>query len=143
MQQPPSLTPANQIPAPATVLIVEDEPALRSLAGDVAEAAGLAFIEANDAHEAMALLETRTDIGVVFTDIHLRGSMDGISLAEIVRRRWPWIDLLITSGKVIPHRHKLPEGSLYFAKPYDIEKVVEALRSFAERRPGHADRLDL
>ncbi|HVJ35654.1 MAG TPA: response regulator [Terriglobia bacterium] len=132
MQQA-SLPPLDQTPGAPVVLIVEDEPALCALAADVAEAAGLASIEANDADAAMAVLESRENIGVVFTDIHLRGSMDGLALAEIIRRRWPWIELLITSGKVIPHRHSLPEGSRYFAKPYDIEKVVEALQAFARR----------
>lgn len=135
MQQA-SFSPVEHIPGPPVVLIVEDEPALCSLAADVAEAAGFGSLEANDADAAMVLLESRRDVGVVFTDIHLRGSMDGLALAEIIRRRWPWIELLITSGKVIPHRHDLPAGSLYFPKPYDIDKVVETLQSIARRKPG-------
>lgn len=117
----------------ALVLIVEDEPALCALAGDVAEAAGLHFVSAHDARQAMTLLESRSDIAAVFTDLHLRGSMDGLALAEVVKRRWPQIDLLITSGTVLPDHQKLPAGSRYFAMPYDVNKVVEALQSVAGR----------
>lgn len=126
------MDPVPALTSSSVVLIVEDEPLLRALAGEVAEAAGLGFLEANDADEAMVLLESRDDIGVLFTDIHLRGSMDGLALAEIVRRRWPRIELIITSGKVIPYRNKLPTGSLYFPKPYDIDKVVAALQAFLQ-----------
>jgi CheY-like chemotaxis protein len=122
------LLPPAVLPLPV-VLIVEDEPALRLLAADVAEAAGLAYIEANDAEEAISYLENRSDIQVVFTDIHLRGSKSGLDLAAIVHDRWPSIGLVITSGWVIPHRQDLPARSFYFPKPYDIDKVVAALQS--------------
>lgn len=114
---------------PPIVLIVEDEPALRLLAADVAEAAGFAFVEANDADEALVHLQSRTDIQVLFTDIHLRGSMSGLVLAGLVHDRWPSIGLVITSGWVVPYRHNLPDRSFYFPKPYDIDKVVAALQS--------------
>jgi CheY-like chemotaxis protein len=121
------------------ILVVENEPALRALAGDVAEAAGFHVVMAHDARQAMSLLESRNDIAAVFTDLQLRGAMDGLALAETIRRRWPRIDLFITSGMVTPQCQKLPAGSRYFAMPYDVEKVVQALQSVGgrvRRRPN-------
>jgi CheY-like chemotaxis protein len=130
-------SPVRDIVENVLVLIVEDEPALCALAGDVVEAAGLHVVSAYDAKQAMALLESRSDIAAVFTDLQLRGSMDGLALAEAVRQRWPQIDLLVTSGTVTPQCHKLPAGSRYFSMPYDVEKVVEALQSIAGRARRH------
>ena len=63
------------------VLIVEDEPLLRMLAVEVVEEAGFVAIEARDADEAVVLLESRADITLLFTDINMPGSMDGLKLA--------------------------------------------------------------
>jgi CheY-like chemotaxis protein len=63
---------------PTIVLIVEDEPLLRELAVEVVEDAGFAALEAGDAEQAVALLETRSDIAVLFTDINMPGSLDGL-----------------------------------------------------------------
>ena len=79
------------IPAgkPPVVLVVEDEPLLRMLAVEVVEEAGFIAIEARDADEAVVLLESRSDITLLFTDINMPGSMDGLKLAHAVRDRWP------------------------------------------------------
>ena len=69
------------------VLVVEDEPLLRMLAVEVVEEAGFIAIEACDADEAVILLESRADITLLFTDINMPGSMDGLKLAHTVRRR--------------------------------------------------------
>jgi CheY-like chemotaxis protein len=78
----------------SVVLIVEDEPLLRMLAVEVVEEAGFVALEAGDAYEAVALLESRPDISVLFTDINMPGSMDGLKLAHAVRDRWPPIKSL-------------------------------------------------
>jgi CheY-like chemotaxis protein len=74
------------------VLVVEDDPLLRMLAVEVVEEAGFIAIEARDADEAVILLESRTDIALLFTDINMPGSMDGLKLAHAVRDRWPPIN---------------------------------------------------
>ena len=81
------------------VLVVEDDPLLRMLAVEVVEEAGFIAIEARDADEAVILLESRTDIALLFTDINMPGSMDGLKLAHAVRDRWPPIKILVVSGK--------------------------------------------
>jgi len=80
---------------PVVVLIVEDEWLLRMLAVEVVEEAGFVVLEAGDADEAVALLEARSDIALVFTDINMPGSMDGLKLAHAVRDRWPRVKILV------------------------------------------------
>jgi CheY-like chemotaxis protein len=111
------------------VLVVEDEPLLRMLAVDVVEEAGFIAIEARDADEAVILLESRTDITLLFTDINMPGSMDGLKLAHAVRDRWPPIKILVVSGKQQPRSSDLPSNSCFLGKPYQAAALVEELRS--------------
>lgn len=111
------------------VLIVEDEPLLRILAVEVVEEAGFVAIEARDADEAVVLLEGRTDIALLFTDINMPGSMDGLKLAHAVRNRWPPIKILIVSGKQRLQSSDLPSNSCFLRKPYQVSVLVEELRS--------------
>jgi CheY-like chemotaxis protein len=111
------------------VLVVEDEPLLRMLAVEVVEEAGFIAIEARDADEAVILLESRTDITLLFTDINMPGSMDGLKLAHAVRDRWPPIKILVVSGKQQPRSSDLPSNSCFLGKPYQAATLVEELRS--------------
>jgi CheY-like chemotaxis protein len=115
--------------APAVVLIVEDEPLLRELIVELVEDAGFVALEAGDAEEAVALLEARSDIAVLFTDIDMPGSMDGLKLAHAVHDRWPPIRILIASGLVRPKPCDLPSNSVFLGKPYRGEAVIARLRS--------------
>ena len=110
------------------VLVVEDEPLLRMAAVDMVEAAGFRALEAADATEAIAILESRLDVGIVFSDIDMPRGMDGLRLAEVIRNRWPPIHLILTSGHVTPPAGKLPAGSAFFPKPYLENDVVAAMR---------------
>ena len=83
------------ISARPLILVVEDEPLLRFNAADALEEAGFSVTEANNAETALELLETRCDVQVLFTDVHLPGSFDGMELARQVHRRWPHILLAI------------------------------------------------
>ena len=73
------------------------------------EAAGYKAIEASNADEAIAILEMRKDIRIVFTDIDMPGSMDGLRLAHAIRDRWPPIELILTSGHVDVPKSEVPE----------------------------------
>jgi two-component system, response regulator PdtaR len=115
-------------PSPV-VLVVEDEPLLRMLAVEVVEEAGFIAIEARDADEAVTLLESRTDITLLFTDINMPGSMDGLKLAHAVRDRWPPIKILVVSGKQQLQISDLPSNSWFVRKPYQTAALVEELRS--------------
>ncbi|MCQ1765815.1 response regulator [Neorhizobium galegae] len=118
-------------PRKQAVLVVEDEPLLRMMAMDLVEEAGFHAVEAADADEAVAILETRTDIRIVFTDIDMPGSMNGIKLAAAVRDRWPPIEIIIVSGLVRLSEGDMPERSVFFSKPYDWQKVTATLHRMA------------
>ena len=111
------------------VLVVEDDPLLRMLAVEVVEEAGYTAIEARDGDEAVVLLESRADIALLFTDIDMPGSMDGLKLAHAVRDRWPPIKILVVSGKQQLQTCDLPSNSCFVGKPYQASALVEELRS--------------
>jgi CheY-like chemotaxis protein len=120
----------NPAPQPY-VLVVEDEFFSRLHAVDLVEAAGFRAIEASNADEAIAILEARKDIRIVFTDIDMPGSMDGLRLARAIRERWPPIELILTSGHVDVTDSDVPERGLFFSKPYRDQAIITALRRFA------------
>jgi len=113
------------------VLVVEDEFFSRLHAVDLVEAAGYKAIEVSNADEAISILESRKDIRIVFTDIDMPGSMDGLKLARAVRDRWPPIELILTSGHFDVPENKIPERGLFFSKPYRDQEIVSALQKFA------------
>jgi CheY-like chemotaxis protein len=113
------------------VLIVEDEPLVRMSAVKIIEDAGFEVVEAASADEAMRILECRSDIRVVFTDIHMPGSMDGLKLAHAVRNRWPPIKIIVTSGRDLIAEQVLPEGGRFFSKTYNPIEILDALREWA------------
>ena len=110
------------------VLVVEDEFLLRMDAADVIGAAGFEVLEAANADEAITILEARSDVTVVFTDIQMPGSMDGLKLARAVRGRWPPIKIIATSGRLNVGEVDLPEGGRFLAKPYSPAQVTGVLR---------------
>ena len=110
------------------VLIVEDEPLIRM---DVAEQLmddGFQVFEAANADEAIALLETHPSIRILFTDIDMPGSMDGLRLASAVRDRWPPIKIVVTSGHRKVEITDIPDGSMFYAKPYRHDMIISAFR---------------
>ena len=110
----------------AVVLVVEDELIVRMGAVDALEEAGHVVIEAENADAAIDVLERRSDIEVVFSDVRMPGSMDGLRLLHVIRRRWPPIRLILTSGTPIPTMDKLPQGTRFLSKPYaheDLQKL--------------------
>jgi CheY-like chemotaxis protein len=114
------------------VLIVEDEFLLRMNAVDMIGAAGFEAVEAANADEAIEILESRLDITVVFTDIQMPGSMDGLKLAQAVRGRWPPIKIVATSGHVNVSETDLPDGGRFLPKPYSPVEIVHVLRELTD-----------
>lgn len=121
----------SQMFARPAVLVVEDEPLLRMMAVDLVEDAGFEAIEAANADEAIKILECRSDIRVVFTDIDMPGSMDGLLLAAAVRDRWPPIEIILTSGHVHITEVEVPLGGVFFSKPYDHSALTRTLQAMA------------
>lgn len=113
------------------VLVVEDEPLLRMDAMDLAEEAGFRAYGAAFADEAIALLKQHDDIQILFTDIQMKGSMDGLKLAHAVRRRWPPVAIIVTSGAARVAVEQLPERGVFLSKPYAPRDVMRTMRELA------------
>ncbi|MBW8319200.1 MAG: response regulator [Arenimonas sp.] len=122
------------------VLIVEDSPMIRMGAIDLVISAGYEALEARDADEAIRILELRTDIDIVFTDVQMPGTMDGIKLSHYIRDRWPPVKLIVASGAAILEESMLPAGSRFFSKPYDELTITEAMAYLvsSDNRQGNA-----
>lgn len=113
----------------SVVLVVEDELMLRMRAVDIVEDAGFVPIEAVNADEAIQILESRDDIAVLFTDIQMPGSMDGLRLAHLVHSRWPHIKIILVSGQIAVREVDKPEDSRFFPKPLEIHQMVLELQA--------------
>ncbi len=114
------------------VLVVEDEFLLRMQAVDMVEDAGYTSIEAVDADEAFAILESRSDIALLFTDIQMPGSMDGLRLAHVVHKRWPPIKIILVSGQLRPSGSDIPRLSRFFGKPLVSGEMVLEMRNMMD-----------
>src|SRR3954470_1387933 len=100
---------------PVVVLVVEDEPIVRALAADMLEDAGFEVVEAPTADYAATVLETRPDVRVVFTDVHMPGRMNGYDLARLIDDHHHRIGIVVTSGKAGPQPGELsPKASFLF-----------------------------
>lgn len=118
------------------ILVVEDEVLIRMGAVDIVEHAGFEAIEAANADSAIEILERRPDIRLVFTDVDMPGTMDGVKLAHYIRNRWPPILLIVTSGKGAVEEKALPAGARFFGKPYSEHGITNAMRHMLEVGPG-------
>jgi CheY-like chemotaxis protein len=119
---------SNAVTEPSVVLVVEDDLLLRMDAADIVRNAGFDVFEAGSADEAIAILEANPNIHLVFTDIQIPGSMDGLKLARFVKDRWPPIKIVATSGFVKVSGNDLPAGGRFLPKPYTPTDVVQTLR---------------
>jgi len=115
--------------SPHVVLIVEHDALLKSLTTDIRADAGFVALQASDADEALANLESRSDIAVLLTSVAMPGSMAGLGLAHTVCERWPAIKIIVASGQVRPTGHNLPKDSRFFLKPYHAQIMIREIRS--------------
>jgi two-component sensor histidine kinase/CheY-like chemotaxis protein len=117
------------LPEVAKVLVVEDEMVLRLRAANIVEDAGFCAVEAVNADEAIAVLESRSDIALLFTDIQMPGNMDGLQLAHAVHSRWPHIGIILVSGYVKPSDAERPTDSHFFNKPLGDAQMIAELQA--------------
>src|SRR3954462_1967710 len=120
-------------PAVPNVLVVEDEMVLRMRAVDIVEDAGFIPLEAVNADDAIAVLESRSDIELLFTDIQMPGSMNGLKLAHAVHERWPSIKIILVSGQVTPSEETRPPDSRFFGKPLEVQQMITELQGMIGR----------
>ena len=129
--------------SPYTVLVVEDEPWIRLALAEHLEACGFAVLEAASAREAVEILEHRSQVDLVFTDLRLPGENDGIALARWIAMSRPGIPVMLTSGELgrVKGLAELcrTEGFASFGKPYAHAEVSARIRELIEaRRNRHA-----
>lgn len=129
-------TAGEPVPAPPpTILIVEDDVLVRSLAAIYLRDCGFDVIEANSADEAIRVLQADVQVDLVFSDIQMPGSMDGFGLAQWVRRERPWLKVILTSGAVSTAKEAgdLREHGPVIAKPYDHAELERHIRGLLAR----------
>jgi CheY-like chemotaxis protein len=114
-------------PEVTTVLLVEDEPLIRMHGMDILEDAGFRVLEAADADEAIAILEGDEAIHLLFSDVDMPGTMDGLQLVQLVHERWPDIGLLVTSGNHRLLDSDVPGSGRFFRKPWTINALTECI----------------
>ncbi len=113
------------------VLVVEDEWLIRETLCEVLANAGFDVMEAERADLALETLEQRAPaVDLLFTDVTMPGSMDGLELARRVSVSQPDIAIVVASGNFIPSRSELPPGSLFLSKPYSFRALPGQLRAF-------------
>jgi two-component system, response regulator PdtaR len=113
---------------PALILIVEDEALVRALGVGIFLDAGFRVIEAVNSDEALEFLEAESEVQLLFTDVNMPGTIDGLALARQARDRWPHIGVIVVSGQVMPKPQELPAGCHFHRKPYDPNTVVRQAR---------------
>lgn len=119
------------------VILVEDEAMIRNELVEAFPHYGFHGFGAEDAAAALKILETEAEnVRLVFTDVHLPGPMTGLALGHHIRRTWPWISVLITSGYGTPDPSHMPEGSRFVLKPYKISKIAEVFKDMVRQSPS-------
>ena len=118
-------------PEASVILVVEDQDLVGLMAVDILEDAGFVVVEARHADEAWFILHERSDIGVLFSDVDMPGSMNGVALAERVYENWPDIRLVLTSGRHRFADHEVPDHGLFVPKPYAASQVIDAIQHAA------------
>lgn len=114
---------------PPRVLVVEDEALLLYSISDDLRDAGFDVLEATNADDAIELLGADPTISLIFTDVDMPGSMDGLKLSALVKDRWPPVRIIITSGKQRPAADLIPFEGIFLPKPYTPAGVVAAMHA--------------
>jgi PAS domain S-box-containing protein len=115
-----------------TILVVEDEADVRTIATRFLGAVGYRVVAAASAHEALDLLIANPEVDLLFSDVVLGSGMDGIELAHEARRIRPELAILLASGYRGPagkgHDDRPDEPFELLHKPYRREQLVAAIR---------------
>ncbi len=119
---------------PPTVLVVEDEVVVRALVAEEMRAAGLQVVEAGTADEAWAYLQAGGYADLLFSDVRMPGSMDGVELTRLVRLAYPCMKIVMTSGNMGPRNMGAFDG--FMQKPYSFEQAVSVAGSLLGLAPA-------
>ncbi len=110
-------------------LVVDDDAIILMHACDILEQAGFRFYEAGTGDAARLLLaEVAENVTLLFSDVEMPGETDGFALARYVDEHWPWIEIVIASGRAIPGEGDMPAKATFIRKPFDKHTVRDHLR---------------
>ena len=123
----------DQVMSRLAALVVEDEALVRFDLAQSLQAEGYATFEAADAAEAIEVLEAHPEIRVVFTDIQMPGTMDGLALSHYVRKRWPPIIIVVSSGRCTPREDEMASGARFLSKPYVPHALMTVLHDIRKQ----------
>ena len=124
----------------ATILVVEDEPDVRSVAEGLLSELGYNVICAEDGSDALRVLESSIRLDLLFTDMVLPGNVSGRTLVEITRVLRPETKVLATSGyaqEMIEREGDLPIGVTLLAKPYSLKALSIAIEQTLSSQTSH------
>ena len=119
------------VAAPArrsTILVVEDEVLIRIAICDELREVGYLAIEAVNADEALGLLQSNIDVDLIFSDVRMPGATDGLGLLAEVRKAYPQMPVIITSGH-LPSDTKFDHPTDFLSKPYNVELAVNLIQN--------------
>jgi CheY-like chemotaxis protein len=122
-----ALRPKDAKQTRSKILVVEDEVLIRMMIADALRYAGCAVVEAASADEAVDVLRTTADVGLVFSDMRMPGYMDGVALAQLVRSQYPAVKVVLSSGQLSAGDWAEHDG--FFRKPYDLARVTKHIKS--------------
>ena len=120
-------------PERPVVLVAEDEALVRLLAVEVLDEAGFDVVETASGVEALSVLQARSDVDLLLTDVDMPGGLDGFHLARLAEERFPGTAVLIVSGKMRPGPADLPPGAFFLPKPYGLDVLVRVARAMIGR----------
>ena len=123
----PVLSALSQAKTKRTLLIVEDDFWTRYTAAEYFRNMGYEVLEARDADEALSLLSSRKPIDVVFSDIRMPGSMNGLALAGWITQHYAWLPVFLTSG-LRPAELAGTSPHVFILKPYSLTDLEMQIR---------------
>lgn len=119
------------------ILIIDDEPALRELMCEVVENEQSTAIALESADDGLIFLEQHAgSVDLVITDVRVPGVLSGYDLAIQIRRKWPDLPVIITSGYYDEQSECKPVNSNFLPKPWAMSELLEMIGSCLKARKG-------
>ena len=119
----------------SVVLVVEDDALLADMALEMIEETGLTAVAVDSVDAALDYLKESADnVAAMFSDVRLRGPLNGIELAAFVAVRWPQIAICVTSGVALERPYRLPKNAQFMPKPWKPLEVISFVEKAARLR---------
>ena len=139
----------DELPAPSTaivggnetILVVEDDDAVRETAAELLRELGYQVLLARDGQSGVAIVESGIRFDLLFTDVVMPGPVKSTALAQIVQKTRPNTAVLFNSGYTensIVHDGKLDTGVNFLGKPYTREQLARKVRQVLDEKRGSA-----